>query len=93
MLFMVIERFRDGGPERVGERFQRSGRMLPDGVVYHASWMDRSGALCFQLMEAQHPDLLAPWISHWEDLVDLEIVPVQTSSEFWSRFRTAPAAE
>jgi len=85
MLFMVIERFknRDAGP--VGERFRRQGRMLPEGVAYHASWMDSSGARCFQIMEAPHVDSLAPWISRWDDLVDFEIVPVLTSADFWSR--------
>jgi uncharacterized protein DUF3303 len=84
MLFMAIERFKDGSLEQVGERFRHSGRMLPEGVIYHASWMEPSGARCFQLMEASHPGLLRDWASHWEDLVDLEIVPVQTSNEFWT---------
>jgi hypothetical protein len=84
MLFMVIERFKDGEPRRVGERFRESGRMLPDGVAYHASWVDRAGSRCFQVMEAPNPELLNLWVSRWDDLVDFEIVPVLTSSEFWS---------
>ncbi len=40
MLFMVIERFKDGNARLVGERFRQSGRMLPEGVAYHASWVD-----------------------------------------------------
>ena len=44
MLFMVIERFKDA--RAIGERFERMGRMLPDGVVYHASWVEpRGGSL------------------------------------------------
>jgi hypothetical protein len=85
MLFMVIERFKDGNPAPVGDRFKNSGRMLPEGVAYHASWVDGAGGRCFQVMEAPHPELLNLWISHWNDLVDFEIVPVLTSSEFWSR--------
>lgn len=81
---MVIERFRDGDPMRAGERFQKQGRMLPEGVVYHASWMESSGARCFQLMEAPDRESLNAWISRWEDLVDFEVVPVLTSNEFWS---------
>src|ERR1700761_3997858 len=38
MPFMVIERFRDGDPAPIGERFRRDGRMLPPGVVYETSW-------------------------------------------------------
>ncbi len=59
--------------------------MLPQDVTYHASWMDSAGTRCFQLMEAQHPQSLATWVSHWDDLVDFEIVPVLTSAEFWSK--------
>jgi len=84
MLFMVLERFRGGDPRPVGERFKHSGRMLPDGVTYHVSWVDVAGARCFQVMEAPHAELLDVWVSRWNDLIDFEIVPVQTSSDFWS---------
>jgi len=47
MLFMVIERFKHGDATLVGERFKGSGRMLPDGVVYHASWVDSAGTRLF----------------------------------------------
>jgi hypothetical protein len=84
MLFMVIERFKKGDARPVGERFKHSGRMVPDGVTYHASWVDSAGARCFQVMEAPRSELLDVWVSHWDDLIDFEIVPVQTSSDFWS---------
>ena len=78
MLFMVIERFKYGDATPIGERFKRSGRMLPEGVVYHASWVDSAGTRCFQVMEAPHPELLNLWVRRWADLVDFEIVPVVT---------------
>ena len=84
MLFMVIERFKPGMASAVGERFQRQGRMLPDGVVYHASWVEASGRRCFQVMEAADRALLDVWIKRWSDLVDFEIVPVLTSNDFWA---------
>jgi uncharacterized protein DUF3303 len=85
MLFMVIERFKNGDAGPVGERFRRSGRMLPRGVFYHASWVDSAGAVCFQILEAPDRSALDPWIERWNDLVDFEIVPVQTSAEFWAK--------
>ena len=85
MLFMVIERFKHGDATLIGERFKRSGRMLPEGVAYHASWVDSAGTRCFQVMEASHPDLLNLWVRRWADLVDFEIVPVVTSSDFWAK--------
>jgi Protein of unknown function (DUF3303) len=83
MLFMVIESFRDKA--RIGERFARHGRMLPEGVAYHASWVDTAGTRCFQVMEAPDRQALHGWISRWDDLVDFEIIPVLTSGDFWSK--------
>ncbi len=85
MLFMVIERFKHRDAEAVGERFKREGRMLPAGVVYHASWVDSAGARCFQIMETEHRNLLETWTGRWDDLIDFEIVPVTASSKFWER--------
>jgi hypothetical protein len=82
MLFMVIEHFKPDNRAAVGERFQRQGRMLPEGVVYHSSWMETNGARCYQVMEATR-ELLDVWIARWSDLVDFEIVPVKTSAEYW----------
>ncbi len=81
---MVIEQFKNGDAAPIGERFKRSGRMMPEGVVYQASWVDRARGRCFQVMEASDPELLRLWISRWDDLVDFEVIPVVTSSEFWS---------
>jgi len=83
MLFMVIERFKAGKVAAIGRRFKEKGRMLPEGVAYHASWVDAAGARCYQVMEAPNAELLNEWVSRWEDLVEFEIVPVVTSAEFW----------
>ena len=66
-------------------RFRQHGRMLPEGVVYHASWIDDSGSRCYQVMEAPDRALLNQWIAKWSDLVEFEVVPVLTSAEFWAR--------
>ena len=85
MLFMVIERFKDGDPRPIGERFRRNGRMLPKGVTYHASWVDAANARCFQIMEATAPSQLTAWVSRWDDLIDFEIIPVLALSDFWAQ--------
>lgn len=82
---MVIERIRVGNVDLVGARFREKGRMLPDDVVYRDSWLEPSGARCFQLMEAPGPERLDVWIRRWHDLVDFEVIPVQTSAEFWAQ--------
>jgi Protein of unknown function (DUF3303) len=84
---MVIERFRIGNTKAIGERFAREGRILPEGVVYHVSWVDAARRRCFQIMEAERVELLEEWDRHWEDLVEFEIVPVVTSAEFWAKVR------
>jgi len=85
MLFMIIERFKPGDPRPVGERFKSCGRMLPEGVIYQASWMETTGSRCFQIMEAPDREALGDWVRRWDDLVEFEIVPVVTSAEFWAR--------
>jgi hypothetical protein len=84
MLVMVIERFRNGNAKAIGERFRRDGRMLPPDVAYVSSWVDAKQMRCFQLMEAPSVEALQPWVAHWQDLVEFEIVPVLTSQEFWA---------
>jgi len=58
--------------------------MLPEGVVYQASWVDAACARCFQIMEAPSLDSLKEWVHRWDDLVDFEIVPVLSSAEYWA---------
>ena len=82
MLFMVIEHFKD--VPAIGERFAREGRMLPDGVAYHASWVEPGGGRCFQVMEADSIEPIEAWARRWQDLADFEIVPVLTSQQFWA---------
>lgn len=85
MLYMVIERFKNGDIAPVGERYRKMGRLMPDGLNYVASWLNPGGTICFQIMESASPQLLDTWISNWNDLVDFEVTPVVTSSEFWER--------
>lgn len=85
MLFMVIERF--GDVKRVAERFAKQGRMLPEGVAYHASWVDAASARCFQIMEASDRESLGEWVSCWSDLIEFEIIPVIESKKYWATDR------
>lgn len=84
MLFMVIEQFKNGDPRPVEERFRRQGRMTPEQVIYHASWIDPKQARCFQIMESEERSLLDVWISRWSDLVDFEVIPVVASQQYWA---------
>ena len=81
MLFMVIEHFKNRDAAPVYRRYREKGRMMPDGLKYVDSWVERDRGRCFQLMECDDPQLLRQWTSHWQDLVDFEIVSVVTSKE------------
>ena len=81
MLFMVIETFRGGDPLPVYRRFRDLGRLAPDGLRYHASWVTADLARCYQVMECDDPALLDAWIARWSDLVDFEVLPVMTSAD------------
>ena len=81
MLFMVIERFRDGDPKPVYARFQARGRLAPPGLEYLGSWVTEDLASCYQVMECADRALLETWIAEWSDLVHFEVVPVVTSRQ------------
>lgn len=74
--FMVIETYREGCEDKVYERFHRQGRMLPPGLYYLDSWLERGRKRCFQLMETDHPKLFAEWTRQWEDFMSFEIVEI-----------------
>jgi len=81
MLFMVVEDFRGRDPKAVYRRFRDKGRMTPDGLRYHGSWVAADMSRCFQLMEADDATLLQQWVTEWCDLVGFEIVPVAESRD------------
>ena len=84
MLFILIERFQNNDMVPVYRRVREGGRSLPEGLKYIDSWIEPTFERCFQLMEAPHLDALNLWTALWSDLVHFEIVPVQTSADFWS---------
>ena len=81
MLFMVIERFRNGDPRPVYERFAAHGRMAPEGVNYVNSWITDDLRVCYQVMDAPDRALLDQWLVNWADIVEFEVHPVITSPE------------
>lgn len=79
MLFMVIETFKPGKKALVYQRYKEKGRMLPQGLTYIDSWVEIGGDRCFQLMQADQVERFNEWIANWNDLVEFEIIPVETS--------------
>jgi hypothetical protein len=85
MLFMIIERFRNG-PAPVYARFHERGRLAPLELHYINSWVSEDMSICYQVMECSKKEFLDQWINEWKDLVDFEVVPVMESKEAASKF-------
>ena len=75
-LYMVIEHFAPGAKDKIYERFHRKGRMLPEGLYYLNSWLEKDGDRCFQLMETNDPHLFDVWFDHWKDCGTIEVVEI-----------------
>ena len=74
--FMVIERYKPGCFDAIYERYALKGRMLPEGLHYLNSWINKEHNMCFQLMESDNPELFSRWLRNWKDLIDFEIYPI-----------------
>jgi Protein of unknown function (DUF3303) len=81
MLFMIVERFKNGDPVPVYQRFRERGRLAPEGLYYESSWVDVTLETCYQVMETSDAALIDQWIANWADLVECAVVPVMTSKE------------
>ena len=81
MLYMVVERFKEGATPQIYQRLREKGRMMPAGLEYVSSWIDLDFKTCYQLMRTDDASLFSLWTEHWKDLFDFEIVPVRTSAE------------
>ena len=81
MLYMVVESFKHGAVSDIYRRAREKGRLMPEGLRYISSWVDLEFKRCFQLMETDDSSLFQDWIREWADLVEFEVVPVQTSGE------------
>ena len=85
MKYMIIETFRGGDARPVYERFRDKGRLAPEGLEYIGSWITEDVKVCYQVMQCDDRALLDEWLSHWNDIVDFEVVPVITSAEARAR--------
>lgn len=85
MLFLIIERFRNGDAAPVYQRFRERGRLAPEGLRYVDSWVTQDLATCYQVMECDDRALLDAWMANWNDLVEFEVLPVMTSAEAAAR--------
>ena len=74
--YMVVERFKTGCFDKVYDRFNEKGRMLPEGLYYLNSWVNEKESICFQLMETNDESLFKLWIDKWTDYTEFEVFPI-----------------
>ena len=73
---MVIEKFKPNCFEANNRRWNERGRMLPEGLYYLNSWVNKEKNICFQLMETNDDSLFAIWTDKWKEYTDFEIYPI-----------------
>ncbi len=71
--YMIIERYKPNCYEKIYARFADKGRMLPDGLHYLNSWVNKEKNICFQLMETYNESLFKEWVEKWKDLINFEV--------------------
>ena len=81
MLYMVIEHFHPDKIKELYERFDKKGRLMPNGVHYINSWTDTKVETCYQIMESESEEKLNEWIDNWKDFADFVIIPVLSSEQ------------
>src|SRR3569832_2874098 len=81
MLFFVIEDFHGSDRKEIYRRFRDKGRLKPEELVVHHSWIAGDMSRCFMLVEADDATVLQRWVVEWADLVEFEIVPVASSKD------------
>ncbi|MEM7744682.1 MAG: DUF3303 family protein [Pseudomonadota bacterium] len=82
MLFMIIETFDGDDMLPVYAHLRDHGRQLPEGLVFHNSWIEPGFRRCFQIMETDDARKLQEWVLGFHGLgAHFEIVPVIPSAD------------
>jgi hypothetical protein len=77
MQYMLIETFWPAARDKITERFDAKGRMLPRGLRHIRSWSEINGNRYFHLMETSDKKLIEKWMTSWRDLIEFKVVPVE----------------
>lgn len=73
---MVVEKFKSNCLKKNNELWNKKGRMLPEGLYYLNSWVNKAQNICFQLIETNKPELFNEWTNKWKQYTDFEIFPI-----------------
>jgi hypothetical protein len=74
MLFLNTYYYKEGKREEIIERRLANGTGIPEGTKLIGEWSRLDGSGGFMLYEQDKPDYA--WTMMWNDLLDIEIIPV-----------------
>ena len=74
MLFLNIYSYKEGKREEIIAQRLEKGRGTPEGTKVLGEWTALDGSGGYMLFETDNPDYM--WTMMWNDLLDMEIVPV-----------------
>lgn len=81
MKYMIIEKFKEGKVKEVYKRFEEKGRLMPEGLHFINSWITEDVTTCYQVMETDDVTKLHEWVKNWNDLVEIQFIPVISSQQ------------
>ena len=73
MIFLNIYTYKEGQKENHSKAFGK-GNSKHEGVKIHGEWTALDGSGGYMIFETNSPDY--SWTMMWNDLLDMEIVPV-----------------
>ena len=59
--YMVVENYKNGCYGKIYERYNSKGRLLPTGLQFLNSWVNKKRNICFQLMETNDENIFNKW--------------------------------
>lgn len=81
MQFLIITGFRNQNAAATYRRMREDGRLIPEGMVFKASYCTADLARTFQIFECEDVTLIQRWCARWSDLCDFEVLPVVSGAE------------
>jgi len=78
---MIIERFHPGKAKEIYQELGKTGRKIPEGVLYINSWVDEDLTTCYQVMESESDEKMQEWVNMNKGPVDYEVIKVITSAQ------------
>ena len=76
MLYMTIATWRPENRDAIVKRFIETGGKSPPGVKLLGRWGDSAGGRTFTLTESDDPVAIGKGAYMWNDLINLEVIPV-----------------